>query len=171
MRPRTLWIALLFFSLTAGQGGRAASAPIDSEAAFARLKVLAGEWESTGAGEHARLSLELVAGGTALLERETGAGHPTMLTLYHRDGDRLLLTHYCMAGNQPRMAAQSYEAEQGEIAFEFVDGTNMPSPAAGHMHAVRIRLVDPNHLETVWSFYQNGKPAMTERTQYVKVKS
>ena len=60
---------------------------------------------------------------------------------------------------------------QGEVAFEFVDGTNMPSPAAGHMHAVRIRLVDPNHLETVWSFYQNGKPAMTERTQYVKVKS
>jgi len=42
----------------------------------------------------------LVAGGTALLERERGENRPSMLTLCSRDGDRLLLTHYCMVGNQ-----------------------------------------------------------------------
>jgi hypothetical protein len=166
MRSQTLWIALFLCSIAAVEAGRASSKPIDSEAAFARLKTLAGEWESIGEGEHGRLSLEVVAGGTALLERETGAGHPAMLTLYHRDADRLLLTHYCMAGNQPRMTARSYDPDRGEVAFEFVDGTNMASPAVRHMHSVVVRFLDPNRIETVWQFYQNGKPAMTERTQY-----
>src|SRR5262245_18094678 len=84
-------------------------------AAFDRLKTLVGEWEATGDAAPAHLTYELVAGGTALLEREREANRPTMLTLYHRDGDRLLLTHYCMAGNQPRMQARPFDAAAGEL--------------------------------------------------------
>jgi len=49
-------------------------------------------------------ALPSAEGGTAVLERFThpGSGGPqTMLTVYHLDGDDLLLTHYCVAGNQP----------------------------------------------------------------------
>jgi hypothetical protein len=169
MRPRTLFIALLFFSMAAAPNGHASGKSNDSAAAFERLKTLAGEWESTGDGEHARLSYELVAGGTAVLERETAANRPAMLTLYHLDGERLLLTHYCMAGNQPRMQARSYDASTGALAFEFVDATNLASPAIGHMHSAAIRFVDSTHIDTVWQFYQNGKATMTERTTYVRV--
>ena len=28
-----------------------------------------------------------------------------MISMFHVDGDRLLMTHYCSAGNQPRMKA------------------------------------------------------------------
>jgi hypothetical protein len=159
-------MGFLFFGATAAQ---VASESSDTAAAFERLKTLVGEWESTAGGEHAQLSYELVAGGTALLERETGANRPAMLTLYHRDGDRLLLTHYCMAGNQPRMQARSYDARTGELAFEFVDGTNLASPAAGHMHSAAIRFVDSTHIETVWQFYENSKARMTERATYTRV--
>ena len=61
----------------------------DAEA-FARLKTLVGEWEGdTGMGK-AHLSYELIAGGTALVERETAEKMPAMLTVYHLDGDRLV---------------------------------------------------------------------------------
>ncbi len=30
-------------------------------------------------------------------------GPENMITMFHMDGDRLLMTHYCGAGNQPRM--------------------------------------------------------------------
>src|SRR5436309_15557969 len=161
MRTRTFAFGLTLLLGITAQVGHAGSPSNDPVAAFERLKALAGDWASES-GDHARVSYELVAGGTALLERETGDNRPTMLTLYHRDGDRLLLTHYCMAGNQPRMQARSYDASRGEVAFEFFDATNLASPAAGHMHNVTIRFVDAAHIETVWQFYQNGKATMTE---------
>ncbi len=164
MKIRSLMIAIVLF------GSGALYADTDSVAAFARLKTLAGEWEGdTGAGQ-AHLSYEIVAGGTALLERETGANRPTMLTLYHPDGDRLLLTHYCMAGNQPRMQAQSFDTQTGELKFEFVDATNLASPAGGHMHSVAFRFVDENHVITQWKFYENGRPKMTETARYTRVR-
>jgi len=46
----------------------------------------------------------------ALAEREADAGRPMMLTLYHRDGNRLVLTHYCREGNQPGMQAKPFDA-------------------------------------------------------------
>ncbi len=95
---------------------------------------------------------------------------PGMLTVYHLDGDRLILTHYCMAGNQPRMQASSFNPDTGELQFQFLDVTNLASPGAGHMHNARFRLVDNNHLKTEWQFYENGKPKMTEAAQYTRVR-
>ena len=168
MRTRILAIGLLFVFGTAFEVGHAAGDPTaDTAAAFARLKTLVGEWKTDDGKES--LTYELVAGGTALLERETGAGRPAMLTLYHRDGNRLVLTHYCMAGNQPRMLAKPFDAAANEIAFDFLDATNLSSPAAGHMHSTSIRFVDANHIDTVWEFHENGKATMTERARYTRV--
>src|SRR5258706_15050581 len=100
----------------------------DAADASARLKALVGEWESD---TKARMSYELVGGGTALVEREAMPNMPPMLTVYYVDGDRLLLTHYCMAGNQPRMEARRINAAAGEIDFDFLDATNLASPSAG----------------------------------------
>jgi hypothetical protein len=161
-------LALALVIASAYQIGHAAGDPnSDTAAAFARLKTLVGEWKTDDGKES--LTYELAAGGTTLLEREAGAGRPTMLTLYHRDGNRLLLTHYCMAGNQPRMQAQPFDTGANELAFEFLDATNLSSAAAGHMHNTTIRFVDANHIETVWQFYENGKATMTERARYTRV--
>jgi hypothetical protein len=85
------------------------------------------------------------------------------------DGGRLLLTHYCMAGNQPRMQARAFNPESGELEFQFLDAGNLPDPNAGHMHNARFRFVDNNHLVSEWEFYENGQRKLTETAQYTRV--
>ena len=94
----------------------------------------------------------------------------TMLTVYHLDGDRLLLTHYCMEGNQPRMRAQPFHAETGELEFQFLDATNLKGPKAGHMHNAKFRFLDANHVTTDWSFFENGVKKTTTSWQYVRIR-
>jgi hypothetical protein len=163
MKIRCIWIAVLLAGSTALQGG-------DTRTAFSRLKTLAGEWEADTQMGKVHVTYELVAGGTALVERESGEKMPVMITVYYTDGDRLLLTHYCMAGNQPRMQARRFDAAGGELEFQFLDATNLASPAAGHMHNATIRFVDDRHFNATWQFYEDGKPKMTETAQYARVR-
>ena len=139
-------------------------------AAFSRLKSLVGEWQADTDMGKARLKYELIAGGTALVERETSENMPEMLTIYHFDGARLLLTHYCAAGNQPRMLAQPYDPATAELHFKFLDATNLTTPAAGHMHNASLRYIDDDHLISEWQFYENGQPKLTEKAQYTRVR-
>jgi len=171
MRTHPFLMAGLLLGAVAIQAGDAQSGrAIDAKAAYARLKALAGEWKSDGDNGQERLSYQVIADGTAVVERDTAGQRPEMLTVYHLDGGRLLLTHYCMAGNQPRMQAQRFDPETGELEFQFVDATNLANPAAGHMHAVRLRFVDNEHLDSVWQFYENGRPKMTETSRFTRVR-
>jgi len=139
-------------------------------AAFSRLKTLVGEWEADTQMGKAHLSYELIAGGTALVERETAEKMAPMLTVYHLDGDRLMLTHYCMAGNQPRMQARSFNSETGELEFQFLDANSLTNSGAGHMHNARFHFTDSNHLSTEWDFFENGQKKFTETAQYTRVR-
>ena len=145
---------------------------IDAKAAFARLRTMAGEWQADTSMGKARLTYELIGGGTALVERESFEKMPemSMETVYHLDGERLLLTHYCMVGNQPRMIARGYRPETGELRFEFLDATNLASPAAGHMHNASMRLVDDKHFTSDWEFFENGRLKNKESFQYTRVR-
>src|SRR4051812_34744301 len=170
MKIYNYFLAALLLCSPAGHGANTKSdRPLDAAAAFSRLKSLEGEWQADTQMGKVNVSYELVAGGTALLERAGGEKMPVMLTLFHVDGDRLLLTHYCMAGNQPRMQAKRFDAAAGEIEFQFLDGTNM-TPASGHMHNARFRLVDHRHFQSEWQFYENRKSKPAEIFQYTRVR-
>jgi hypothetical protein len=139
-------------------------------AAYARLKTLVGEWEAnTEMTGKVHLSYELIAGGTSLVERESSDKMPVMITVYYLDGDRLLLTHYCGAGNQPRMQARAFNPETGEVDFDFLDATNL-QPGGGHMHNARIRVPGNDHFSDEWDFYENGQRKVTDAAQYTRVK-
>ena len=132
---------------------------------------LVGDWEATTDHGKERMSYELIAGGSSLIERDMADNRPTMLTVYNVDGSRLILTHFCMAGNQPRMQARSYDPATGELDFRFMDATNLASPNAGHMHNAKFRFVDNDHLSVEWQYFENGKPKFTEAQQYTRVTS
>jgi len=171
MKTQRFLLAALIAASTALTA--ADSNPISSTsagAAFARLKTLVGEWEATTSSGKVHLSYELVSGDTALLERESSDTMPSMVTVYFVDNGRLLLTHYCMAGNQPRMQAKALNPDTGELDFQFLDATNLTSPGAGHMHNAKIRIVDNSHLVSEWQFYENGKPKLKETAQYTRVR-
>lgn len=125
--------------------------PVDLE----KLKLLAGEWEGkpeSSAG--ARATYEIVSNGTAVLET-LSEGDETMITVYHADGGRLAMTHYCGAGNQPRMRSEKPAAGE-TLKFTFVDATNLASPEAGHMRSLAIRIEEPDQLTQTWTWRENG---------------
>ena len=166
MTRRILFGAALFALL----GAAGADDKPAKDARFEKLKTLVGEWEGDTSNGKAHLTYELVSGGTALVERESSDTMPAMLTVYHLDGERLILTHYCMAGNQPRMQAKAFNAQTGEVDFRFLDATNLTSPNAGHMRNAKIRVIDKDHLTAEWQFYQDGKPKATETFKYTRIK-
>ena len=92
---------------------------------------------------------ELTGNGTVLLERFSNTalpGNGRMATAYHLDGADLVLTHYCMANNQPVLRAERFDAAAKEIQFEFVRAGNLATPNAGHMRRAKYRLVDAGPL-------------------------
>jgi hypothetical protein len=125
---------------------------------FEQLKPLVGEWEGQlPAGKMFHASYQLVSGGTALLERLAMGGEPEMVTVYTPDGERLAVTHFCSAGNQPQMRTEPVTAPTTEFSFSFVRATNLASPTAGHMHHLTVALQDHDHFSEAWTWSDNGK--------------
>ena len=85
---------------------------------------------------------------------------PAMTTMYHPDGDHLMMTHYCSAHNQPRMRSQTGSAETRSIVFDFVDVTNLSTPDAGHMTRLVLTFVDQDHLTQEWTWREKGKDSV-----------
>jgi hypothetical protein len=129
----------------------------DAQKSFSQLKSLAGSWEGKNSqGEPVQVSYRMTAGGSALMSEINGHGG-NMISMIHFDGaNRLLLTHYCTAGNQPRMQA-SASPDGKTITFSFVDATNLDSPQSGHMDHVAISMLDANHHTEEWTFADHGK--------------
>ena len=144
----------------------AAAGEVDGAAAFEHFKALEGEWQAKNAkGEIIPMSYEVVANGSAVLERfggEEDSHYRSMLTVYHLEGDDLVLTHYCMAGNQPKMRALAYDPESGEVHFEMVDATGLDDPAEGHMHKAVFRFTEADRHESDWTFQEGGQESFTE---------
>jgi hypothetical protein len=157
-----------------GSGAAMLPADVDAAAAFERLKALKGTWESPKAnGQRATTTFELTANDTVLLERYTNPALPgggQMITAYHLDGASLILTHYCIAKNQPTLKAERFDPKTSEIQFEFLRASSLPNPSAGHMRRALYRLDDANHFTTSWEFFQDGKKTMTELETFTRVK-
>lgn len=122
--------------------------------AFSMLLKKAGDWKLKNGG--VRVTLEPVASDSVLLERWTTPSGKVSLTVYHLDGDRLLATHYCPQGNQPRLALTS--ANEGVLHFTFADGTNL-KPGASRMHALTIDATGNAFIKT--ETYRDDKEAET----------
>lgn len=170
----TLLRLLLLISTALNGKSPSTSAEVQANAAFARIKSLAGEWQSVGPkGEHSKLTYQVISGGSAVMERFSSDALPPnsgeMVTVYYIDRGDLVLTHYCIAHNQPHMRATLYVPQTGQLEFEFVDGGNMPTGNEGHMHSAKMRFIDENHLSSEWQYMQAGSPKFKEISQFTRV--
>ena len=126
----------------------------DASKSFHQLAGLEGNWSGKGSeGQPINVSFRMTAGGSALMSEIHGQGPENMITMFHMDGDRLLMTHYCGAGNQPRMKVISTNAKS--VSFEFIDGTNI-KPGDGHMQRVTFSQPDATHHTEEWVFLDHG---------------
>jgi hypothetical protein len=165
-----LVIALTVPALAAGPGERPDAA--SASAAFEALKRLAGSWESESTkGWAGTMEMQAIAGGSAILATSEVDPHSgeTMATVYHLDGERLLLTHYCVAGNQPRLEATAISTDGRRIELSFKDGGNLPSRDLGHMDRVLIEIEDANRWSSRWTWYQQGEERWLEEIRHVRV--
>jgi hypothetical protein len=140
----------------------------NAQKAFDQLKTLNGTWEGKATNGHdTKVLFRSTAGGSALMSEIMG--EEDMITMFHMDNNRLLMTHYCGAGNQPRMQA-SLSPDGKTITFAFVDATNLSSPKAGHMDHLVITIPDAEHHIEDWTFKQDGKE-MKEHFELVRAKT
>lgn len=138
----------------------------DAQKSFDKLKTLAGSWEGRvttlppqpemGDGTLMQVSLRVTSRGNALVHEMMEAGKPDdptrydhPVTMFYLDSDRLLLTHYCDAGNRPRMVART-SPDGKTVEFDFLDvAGNMQY---GHMHHALFTIIDANHHTEDWTF-------------------
>ncbi len=146
----------------------------DAQESFDKLKTLAGSWEGPVTAVPAipempmdkplHVSMRVTSRGNALVHEMQEAGtvedparydHP--VTMFYLDSNRLLLTHYCDAGNRPRMAARR-SADGKTVEFDFLDVAG--NLQYGHMQHAVFTVIDENHHTEDWTFLMPGDKPM-----------
>lgn len=156
MRMKHLLYFAMALALACGLAGA------ETKTGFEQLKALVGEWEGTASeGGTAHVSYQLFSGGTALVERLRHGDEPEMVTVYTADGNRVAMTHYCNAGNQPQMRTAPIARETKVFSFSFVRATNLESPDTGHMDHLVVTLLDKNHFSQAWTWKEKGSTKTT----------
>jgi len=181
MKSRRLMFSLALISLATvafaqSEGYNHADKPADKPApthaqkSFTLLKGLAGTWQASvttdpplpemGNMTRTQVVMRVTSRGNALVHEmhepdkpddPTKYDHP--VTMLYLDGDHLPLTHYCDAGNRPRMVART-SPDGKTVDFDFLDlsGGNQH----GHMYHATFTVIDANHHTEDWTYMMPG---------------
>lgn len=170
MHRRTAALALASLTLLVGCQSMNRSAGVHRVAAsdettkstMDTLATLEGEWElvsadgTTGPGA----VFHVTSAGSAVREIMFPGHDHEMTNLYHMDGDRIVCTHYCAAGNQPRMVAQGITITDAGPVIDFkVDSvSNFRDNHDHYMGGLKLTIIDQNTIHQDWtSFDAAGK--------------
>jgi hypothetical protein len=158
-----LLLALVCLALAigplAGQEKEEQASSGTNDSRFEQFKKLAGEWvgkEQGKEGSDVRVIYKVTSGGSAVVETLFPGTEYEMVTVIHPDGDDLILTHYCMIGNQPQMKT-SGKGDLKKVEFKFFRATNLKSDKDMHMHDVTFTFVNDDTLRTEWTHFMDGK--------------
>ena len=98
-------------------------------------------------------------------------GSPNEMTnTYHMDGTGVVCTHYCAAGNQPRMVASSMEeSEDGRrLHFKLHSVSNYRPEHDHFMGEMTLTLVDANTLQQNWKSLDRDGNVASDMTFVMK---
>ena len=134
--------------------------PMNAREAFEKLKSLAGSWvgqldlgdavDDPFNGRFAQFSLRETSRGNAFVHELSLSGMPDHpVTVFYLEGDRLIATHYCDAGNRPRFEGK-ISPDGKTIDFEFLDLSG--GDEHGHMHHITFTFGDENNHVEEWTY-------------------
>jgi len=163
---RTLMPTLLIFLLAPAavvfaqdNPPKSAGEQSDAKKALAKLKTLTGSWQGTIMSIPINFTIRAVSSGTAILhEGDTSEAGPPKheITMFYVEGDRLLATHYCDAGNRARWEGKM-SPDGKAIEFTFLDVAG--STRGGYLKDMAFTVVDADHHIVGFTFVMpDGKP-------------
>ena len=168
-----LWTGgLLLLALTVaayGQDRPADKAPAPPRhPGLERLKKLAGTWVMADADgkptDQVVSVIKVTAGGSAVHETLFPGQPLEMVSVYYCDGGDLVMTHYCMLGNQPRMKADP-NSPPNQLVFKFAGGSNLDPARDKHMHEGTLTFIDDDHIQWCGVCWEGGKPVEGHQCQ------
>jgi hypothetical protein len=172
-----LSLATLAFAQSDAQKPADKVAPSEAQKSFTQLKTLAGTWRGSATATPPQadwdnqpiwVSLRVTSRGNALVHEMKQPGTPDdPLTTLYLEGDRLLLTHYCDAGNRPRMVGKA-SPDGKTIDFDFLDVAG--ATEYGHMHHAAFTIIDANHHTEDWTFMMPGDKMVRGHLDLQRVK-
>jgi hypothetical protein len=142
----------------------------ETQLAYTKLKTLVGNWEGPASttpeqdlvrGRTAQLSIRATSTGNAIMHDLTIGGlKDNPLTMFYVNEKQFLLTHYCDAGNRPRMIG-AMSKDGRTLEFDFIDITGPLE--YGHMHHAKFTFIDDdNHIEE-WTYMAPGDKPIVAR--------
>ncbi len=168
-----LFVALMSLTTVALARSGASSVPTsEAQKSFALLKTLAGTWEGSltttppqaaMGGKTMWVTLRVTSHGNAIVHEMKKPGtpddpaHDDPITILYLDGNRLVLTHYCDAGNRPRMVATT-SPDGKTVTFDFVDISG--GTQNGYMHQAAFTVIDSNHHTEDWTYLEPGNKSL-----------
>ena len=162
-----------------GRPKAAAGAPeaviYDASSAMAFLATASGEWGSgnaqaehdhggsTSEGYRGNWTFKTKALGFAVVQSYNLGTPGEMETVFHLNGDDLVLTHYCALQNAPVLKFQK-SSKPGEIKFVFSGGSNFDPMVDQHLHDSTLQIKDKDTIETVNTVWAKGRNSRTRLT-------
>jgi hypothetical protein len=152
-------LALPFAAYGGDEAGKRPS--VSTNPAFEKMKTLEGTW--LAADENGKPTsqvfsvIKVTAGGSVVHETIFPGQSEEMVSVYTVEGPDLVMTHYCVLGNQPRLKADP-KSPADQIRFEFAGGSNLDPAKDKHMHSTTLTIVDNAHIEIRGVGWQDGAP-------------
>ena len=122
-----------------------------------RIKGLAGSWvgeTDLGQGpQPVQIVYRVTAAGSAVVETFNPGTPMEMVTMYHDQKGKLVMTHYCMLGNQPKM--RLVNASDKQLALDLAKDSGMKEDEP-HMNALTIDFLDTDRIRHTWGCCEGG---------------
>ena len=169
-------LAMLLLCGTAGTavaGETPGTAPAATPA-FQKFQALAGDWIAAEDGPMTKRGdlvarYTLTAGGSAVVETLFPGSEHEMVTVYTAEGQDVVLTHFCLNANAPRMRAKSPLGAHFDFAYD--GGSNIEPAHDKHMHSAWIEFVGKDELKSQWTELEHGQTGMVVAMHTVRKSS
>ena len=171
MRPHILLLVLGGSLWGLWSGPAMAEHPSLLPMPFELVKELVGTWQGSkqtlDGQEIITVEYILTAKGTAVIERMYPGTPKEMVSIYAQDGHQMVMTHYCLLGNQPRMRTGS-PVNGNSMTLSYIDGTGMRSFHDKHMHELTLTFIDDRHINHEWTVFENGQKKSTHTFAFAR---
>ena len=133
--------------------------PVSVSPELEKIKALAGHWEGTtttdGKTEPAAVEYSVTSGGSAVVEKLFPGTPHEMVSVYHDEAGKLMMTHYCMLGNQPKL--QLVGSQASAFNFDLAPGNSFDPAKDQHMHSLQLAFEGEKGLTQSWTCYLKGQ--------------